>query len=316
MNIRISKESEVALHEQVAAQLVFLIGTGTLKPGARLPSVRALAQRLGIHRNTVSMAYHDLTLTRLAEKSAGKRLVVRASEEEALPGARGLDDLVHAVVAEARRSGYSLQQLHERIRDRLLAAPPDHLLVLSDDAGMRMLLPRELKHRFAGCRVDVCAPGELASSPERLIGALVVSPQGHIPGIRSTLGPGRAAIAITYSDADEHLRTIRELKNPSLIAVVSVSRYFLEMARGVLAPALGRRHSMRGYLLAGDAPESPGAADFLLCDFLTYPVVRPRYHSAIVFLHRLISPVCLNQISAALALGSRTKPRRLATNAG
>ena len=35
MDIHISKESEVPLHEQIAAQLVFLIGTGGLKPGAR-----------------------------------------------------------------------------------------------------------------------------------------------------------------------------------------------------------------------------------------------------------------------------------------
>lgn len=149
MDIHISKESDVPLHEQVAAQLVFLIGTGTLRPGASLPSVRALAQRLGIHRNTISKAYHDLTLNQLAEKRAGRRLAIRASEPEVLPTAKDLDDLVHVVVAEARRRGYSLRQVHMRLRDRLLAAPPDHILVLSDDAGMRLLFPTELKHKAA-----------------------------------------------------------------------------------------------------------------------------------------------------------------------
>jgi DNA-binding transcriptional regulator YhcF (GntR family) len=299
MDIHISKESEVPLHEQVAAQLVFLIGTGRLKAGACLPSVRALAQRLGIHRNTISKAYHDLTLNRLAEKRAGRRLAVRASEPEALPGPRDLDDLVNAAVAEARRRGYSLQQLHERLRDRLLATPPDHLLVLSDDAGMRMLLPRELNQRFE-CPVEACTPGELLSSPERIIGALVVSPQGHIPRIRSALAAERPAVAITYSSADEHLQAIRRLQAPSLIAVVSVSQYFLELARGVLAPAVGRRHSLRGYLMAGERPERLGAADFVLCDSMTYPVVRPRYKTATVSVFRLISPACLDRISSVL----------------
>jgi hypothetical protein len=182
--------------------------------------------------------------------------------------------------------------------------------VLSDDSGMRLLLPRELKERFGEFRVDVCTPGDLLSSPKRAIGALVVSPQGHIPRIRSVLTEEATSITITYSDADEHLRAIRELKTPSLIAVVSVSQFFLEMARGVLAPALGRRHSMRGYLMAGQTPESPGAADFVLCDSMTYPVVRPRYNAATVFTYKLISPVCLDQISTALVLGSRSRPRR------
>ena len=94
--------------------------------------------------------------------------------------------------------------------------------MLSDDAGMRMLLPKELKHRFE-CPVEVCTPAELLSNPERAIGALVVSPQGHIPRIRSVLAAEPSAVAITYSSADEHLQAIRELKTPSLIAVVSVS---------------------------------------------------------------------------------------------
>ena len=299
MDIHISRDSEVPLSEQVAAQLVFLIGTGTLKPGASLPSVRALAQRLGIHRNTIGQAYRDLTLNRLAERRVGRRLRVRASEAEALPWAKDLDDLVTAAVVGALRHGYSVRQLHERLRDRLLAAPPDHLLVLSDDAGMRMLLPTELKQRF-DCPVDACTPDELLSNPERAIGALVVSPQGHVPRIRSVLPAGRPALAITYSPADEHLQAIRRLEAPSLIAVVSVSQYFVEMARGVLAPAVGRRHSMRGYLMAGDRPDAPGAADFLLCDSMTYPVVRPRYRAATVSVYRLISPACIDRISSVM----------------
>ena len=60
MDITVSKESEVPLCEQVSAQVIFLIGTGRLKPGDALPSVRALARRLKIHHNTVSQAYQEL----------------------------------------------------------------------------------------------------------------------------------------------------------------------------------------------------------------------------------------------------------------
>ena len=300
MDIRISKGTEVPLHEQVAAQLVFLIGTGALKPGASLPSARALARRLGIHRNTINKAYSDLTLNQLAEKRAGKRLVVRASAPDTLPGPENLDELVNAAVVGARQRGYSLRQLHERLRERLVAAPPDHLLVLSDDAGMRMLLPKELKQRFK-CRVDACAPSELLSNSEWTIGAVVVSPQGHLPRLRSVLPAGRPAVEIAYSPADEHLDAVRRLQTPSLIAIVSVSQYFLEMARAVLAPAVGRRHSMSCYLISGEKPDRPGAADFVLCAQGPAPPVR----------HPRSTPAGHRGAGAAWALlaATRNRPR-------
>lgn len=299
MDIRISKGTEVPVHEQLAAQLVFLIGTGALKPGASLPSARELARRLGVHRNTINRAYGDLVLNQLAEKRAGRRLVVRASAPENLPGPKDLDDLVNAAVVGARQRGYSLQQLLERLHERLVAAPPDHLLVLSDDAGMRMLLPNELGQRF-NCRVEACAPEEVLSSPARTIGAVVVSPQGHIPRVRSVLPAGRPAVEIVYSPPDEHLEAVRRLQTPSLIAIVSVSQYFLAMARAVLAPVVGRRHSMSCYLMSGEKPDRPGAADFVLCDSMTYPAIRARYRSAAVFVYRLISQACLDEISSVM----------------
>jgi hypothetical protein len=125
-------------------------------------------------------------------------------------------------------------------------------------------------------------------------------PPGHIPRVQSVLSPGRPAIAITYAPADEYLETIRRLDAPSLIAVVSVSSYFLEMAGRLLAPALGRRHSMRGYLMAGGRRAGPRGADFVLCDCVTYPLMRPRYKSGRVFMYGLISTVCLEKISSVM----------------
>ena len=59
LEIRINREADVRIHEQVAAPLVLHIGSGALRPGDALPSVRALARRLYIHSNTVTRAYRD-----------------------------------------------------------------------------------------------------------------------------------------------------------------------------------------------------------------------------------------------------------------
>ena len=48
MNIRVNALSNVALYEQISTQIKALIINGTLQEGELLPSVRALAQELGV----------------------------------------------------------------------------------------------------------------------------------------------------------------------------------------------------------------------------------------------------------------------------
>jgi len=60
MDIQISKESGIPIHLQLERQIAFSIAAGTLKSGMRLPSIRALANRLKVHHNTVSQAYKSL----------------------------------------------------------------------------------------------------------------------------------------------------------------------------------------------------------------------------------------------------------------
>ena len=122
MDIRISKESEVPLRQQLAEQIVFHIATGKLKPGQALPSVRELARRLKIHHNTVSEAYQDLIRRMWLVGRRGSRVTVRALEEGAHSrAASGLDDLINTLIRVARDQGFSLQALRERVRERLLA---------------------------------------------------------------------------------------------------------------------------------------------------------------------------------------------------
>ena len=308
MDIRISKESEVPIHEQLAAQIVLSIGTGQLKPGQALPSVRGLARQLKIHRNTVSQAYQDPVLQRLVVKRRGSSLVVRSHGEQdrVVPtDAKDVDELIDATVSTAQRQGYSLQQLSERFQQRMLEGPPDHLLVVSEDAGLRALIPMEIKERFP-IPIKAYSPDDLASNRSWAVGALVICAPGQVESIRPLLPTKRALVPITYSSADQHIDTIRNLTQPSLIALVSISEYFLEVARAVLAPVAGRRHSLQEYLLTSAQDEFRGAADVFLCDLMAERVVRTRVNGKNVLLYRFISDACLEHLSRMLAGSAET----------
>ena len=53
-------DSDIPLAQQLSQQLVWLIASGGLSSGERLPPVRDLAERLGINLHTVRAAYHKL----------------------------------------------------------------------------------------------------------------------------------------------------------------------------------------------------------------------------------------------------------------
>ncbi|MGN6564158.1 MAG: GntR family transcriptional regulator, partial [Thermomicrobiales bacterium] len=58
--IRLDRSAETPLGQQLIAQLRQAIVGGSLGPGARLPSTRALADALGVSRNLAVAAYDEL----------------------------------------------------------------------------------------------------------------------------------------------------------------------------------------------------------------------------------------------------------------
>lgn len=48
------------LYEQLVDNIRYLILSGEIKPGEKLPSVRSLAKELGINPNTIQKAYNEL----------------------------------------------------------------------------------------------------------------------------------------------------------------------------------------------------------------------------------------------------------------
>ena len=61
MQIRVETSSGMPITRQIAAQIRAQCASGSLKPGERLPSVRALAAELAVNQNTILRVYERLT---------------------------------------------------------------------------------------------------------------------------------------------------------------------------------------------------------------------------------------------------------------
>ncbi|MCA8886754.1 MAG: PLP-dependent aminotransferase family protein, partial [Hyphomonadaceae bacterium] len=60
LTFELDEENGLSLQQQIREHLIRAIASGTLAPGSRAPSSRGLAQRIGVSRNTVILAYQQL----------------------------------------------------------------------------------------------------------------------------------------------------------------------------------------------------------------------------------------------------------------
>jgi len=93
------------ISKQIVDGVRMTIATGELTAGAQLPSVRGLAQQLGINPTTVAKAYAELTSEGWLESRQGLGLFVAAPRQRLSAGERekrfdeALNRFVHEVVA-------------------------------------------------------------------------------------------------------------------------------------------------------------------------------------------------------------------------
>ena len=60
MLLRLDFNSDIPIYQQIRNQVVTAIASGELKPGEKLPTIRALAEEAGINMMTASKAYQLL----------------------------------------------------------------------------------------------------------------------------------------------------------------------------------------------------------------------------------------------------------------
>jgi GntR family transcriptional regulator len=116
--VDLKKDSGIPLYLQVREQIRLLIHQGILKPGAPVPTVRALAVQLGINANTVARIYRELEEEGLLDLRRGLGTFVAEGEQvrPARPGdLRKLEAWVRDLVSLARDTGLGAVELYQMI---------------------------------------------------------------------------------------------------------------------------------------------------------------------------------------------------------
>jgi len=139
MRIAIDRSNGVSIREQVSLEIAQRIRSGILEPGSRLPSVRELAETVGISLVTAHQVYKSLDREGLTETLQGKGTFVRSHKEKNTNGdskATSLDWQLSIPDFLPRASFWSQSAV------RL----PPHILDLSSASIHHSLLPLHLLH--------------------------------------------------------------------------------------------------------------------------------------------------------------------------
>jgi GntR family transcriptional regulator len=106
LHVKVDRDSDLELHEQVASELRRALADGEAGPGERLPPARDLAAVLGVNRNTVLRALRTLRDEGLLEFRRGRGVTVATTPQRGAVVLRARE-----LVSFARRHGYGPDEL-------------------------------------------------------------------------------------------------------------------------------------------------------------------------------------------------------------
>lgn len=117
MDIILSNSSGKPIYEQISDQVKEQVMTGALTAGDALPSMRLLAKELRISVITTKRAYEELERDGFLENVPGKGCFVAPQNRELLREARlrRVEEMLSQAVDEARKGGFSLEELQEML---------------------------------------------------------------------------------------------------------------------------------------------------------------------------------------------------------
>lgn len=117
MVIAIREGSDIPIYQQIRDQIVLGISDGRLKPREQLPTVRALAEEIGINSMTVNKAYQ--LLKQQGYIIADRRNGARVSKNFGNHAQLSLEsyELLRRISAEAKLSGMTQEKFLEECRN-------------------------------------------------------------------------------------------------------------------------------------------------------------------------------------------------------
>jgi DNA-binding transcriptional regulator YhcF (GntR family) len=238
LKIRIDRDLPVSISQQLRGQIEYGIACGELPPGEQLPSVRELAEELGMATVTVSQVYKELQSAGLLESQPGRGTFVNAigsnapeGQERALELQRQIDRLI--AIADAH--GVSRVELSGMVSARLgrhTSSQAVNLVFVGIFPEATRSYANELKPMLhPGDRVQATTLEHLQSHPSDLRSIkkadLLVAIAHRKAQVQAVVGPRVQVVTVNFIPSERTRTALAELGPRTRLGIVSTFPEFL-----------------------------------------------------------------------------------------
>lgn len=117
MIIAINEYSDIPIYMQIRNQIVLGISDGRLSPGEQLPTVRGLAEEMGVNSMTVNKAYQLLKQEGYIYTDRRNGAKVREQLEFSAELPKESKELLQQIISEAKIRGISQEEFQKICED-------------------------------------------------------------------------------------------------------------------------------------------------------------------------------------------------------
>lgn len=198
--ITIDRSSTTPVHEQLTAQIRYLIASGQFQMDETLPSTRGLGEEVGVSFHTVRKAYQQLETEGLLEARKGSGYVVvqhtaLSKSERMERGAVILEEALHGLVGLGLPDGeieYLFQEQFQAVRSRQMRHKLVFAAACQEYADMCSAhISDALQQQLLGVPLDALGQHQdtdVVITPYRHVRAVMAQlPRSDVQGVDTTL---------------------------------------------------------------------------------------------------------------------------------
>jgi GntR family transcriptional regulator len=277
MELKVNADSTVPVRDQLLEQIGLQIASGVLKASDRMPSIRALAQKLGIHHGIVNSAYKRLSEMGMLDIRHGSG--VRVAQNIGLATADGqmdLDSLFLQFIGKARQLGYTRAQIRNCYEQFHKRGPIKRIVVVDRNPDFHPVILSELEPNFS-LPVLTVTPEHLKENSSLLTDSLVITSLYHFLAVQKLpIDPTRFMIC-NVEPAKEAVDLLNSLPANSMVLLISVSPTLLRIGCNIAAALRGDSITAKP-LLTKETVEIAYSMQFCkaaICDIPSHKKVAP-----------------------------------------